>query len=386
MTNDPFTPASSRRETITSVSGSVASNPQSSTVASTLTTKPLAPPTPSLIELPTCPVCLERMDETTGLLTILCQHVFHCACLQKWKGSGCPVCRYTQDDLGRRSHGLGEDVPENECSVCRSDANLWMCLICGNTGCGRYDGAHAYAHYEQTLHCYAMDLVTQRVWDYAGDGYVHRIVQNKSDGKFVDLPVPHDGSAEMTSAEGAEDYVPREKLDNIGMEYTHLLTSQLDSQRLYFEEKLERAADKASEATATAEKASTSALQATQQLLQLQDAHNNLAKDVVPCLERDKARAERRAEKFEGMARKLEKEWREEKAMNGSLMERIEYMNKELQQIKEANVDLSEQIRDLTFFISSQEKLKDHSEDVREGTVSVPDPPVPAKKKGKGRR
>ena len=279
-----------------------------------------------------------------------------------------------------------EDIPENECSVCRSDANIWMCLICGNTGCGRYDGAHAYAHYEQTSHCYAMDLVTQRVWDYAGDGYVHRIVQNKSDGKFVDFPVLHDGSTEMAPAEDAEDYVPREKLDNIGMEYTHLLTSQLDSQRLYFEEKLERAADKASVATATAEKASASALHATQQFEQLQDAHNNLAREVLPSLERDKDRAERRAEKFETMARKLEKEWREEKAMNGSLMERVEYMNKELQQLKEAKVDLSEQIRDLTFFISSQEKLKDQSEDVREGTLSVPDPPVPTKKKGKGRK
>jgi BRCA1-associated protein len=36
-------------------------------------------------ELPTCPVCLERMDSNiTGLLTILCQHTFHCYCLSKW--------------------------------------------------------------------------------------------------------------------------------------------------------------------------------------------------------------------------------------------------------------------------------------------------------------
>jgi BRCA1-associated protein len=36
-------------------------------------------------ELPTCPVCLERMDANiTGLLTILCQHTFHCYCLSKW--------------------------------------------------------------------------------------------------------------------------------------------------------------------------------------------------------------------------------------------------------------------------------------------------------------
>jgi BRCA1-associated protein len=26
------------------------------------------------------------------------------------------------------------------------------------------------------------------VWDYAGDGYVHRIIQNKADGKLVEFP------------------------------------------------------------------------------------------------------------------------------------------------------------------------------------------------------
>src|SRR5450432_3243483 len=67
-----------------------------SNVGASLALKPFPPPTPPLVELPTCPVCLERMDDTTGLLTILCQHVFHCACLSKWRGSGCPVCRHTQ--------------------------------------------------------------------------------------------------------------------------------------------------------------------------------------------------------------------------------------------------------------------------------------------------
>jgi BRCA1-associated protein len=39
-------------------------------------------------ELPTCPVCLERMDVgVTGLITILCQHTFHCHCLSKWEST-----------------------------------------------------------------------------------------------------------------------------------------------------------------------------------------------------------------------------------------------------------------------------------------------------------
>jgi BRCA1-associated protein len=70
------------------------------------------------------------MDETTGLLTILCQHVFHCDCLRKWRGTGCPVCRYEQvDGLGTltRAHGHIEDgMSEKVCSVCQSESNLWI--------------------------------------------------------------------------------------------------------------------------------------------------------------------------------------------------------------------------------------------------------------------
>ena len=42
----------------------------------------------AIYELPTCPVCLERMDSTaTGLITVPCSHSFHCACLSKWGDS-----------------------------------------------------------------------------------------------------------------------------------------------------------------------------------------------------------------------------------------------------------------------------------------------------------
>jgi BRCA1-associated protein len=35
-----------------------------------------------------------------------------------------------------------------------------------------------------------MELQSQRVWDYVGDGYVHRLIQNARDGKLVELPDP----------------------------------------------------------------------------------------------------------------------------------------------------------------------------------------------------
>lgn len=121
------------------------------------------------------------MDENmTGLLTILCQHTFHCHCLSKWGDGSCPVCRYSQKPAiadTESSHKsteriIGDQNDQNECAVCKSIDHLWICLICGYIGCGRYVGAHAYEHYRETGHIYSLEIDTQRVWDYTGDGYV----------------------------------------------------------------------------------------------------------------------------------------------------------------------------------------------------------------------
>ncbi|KAI5293727.1 hypothetical protein KEM55_006944, partial [Ascosphaera atra] len=141
-----------------------------------------------------------------------------------------------------------------------------------------------------------MDLASQRVWDYMGDGYVHRIVQNQADGKLVELPAADSSALEPPDW---NDAVPREKLENMSVEYTHLLTSQLESQRAYFEEKVERAADKASEASAAAIAAHESTQKVMEQLTALQSKHDTLVQETVPALGREKDRAERRAEKFE---------------------------------------------------------------------------------------
>lgn len=261
-------------------------------------------------------------------------------------------------------------------------------LICGNVGCGRYDDAHAFEHYKETSHCYAMDIETQRVWDYIGDGYVHRLIQNKADGKLVELPSALSNSRNPDRPNDG-DYVPQEKLDNISLEYTYLLTSQLDSQRLYFEEKVAQAADKASEAAHAAEKALAESRELMKELKELRAKYTEVTSELLPAAERGKERAERRADKFGEMARRMEKEWKEEKGVNSGLMERIEFLTREGEERKRENESLKEQVRDLMFFVEAREKMVDVGEEVVEGTVTVGDAPVPApgrRRKGKGRR
>lgn len=63
-----------------------------------------------------------------------------------------------------------EQNPHNKdlskCSDCELSTNLWLCLTCGNTGCGRkyFDGTggnnHAIDHFEKTGHPLVVKLGT----------------------------------------------------------------------------------------------------------------------------------------------------------------------------------------------------------------------------------
>lgn len=366
------------------------SGASSSSAAVSNSLKPFPPPTPNLIELPTCPVCLERMDETNGLMTIPCSHVFHCTCLQSWKGAGCPVCRFTNsssqesasDANNPYSQPFGSPV-SNLCSVCDCTDDLWICLICGCVGCGRYKGGHAKDHWKETAHSFALELETQHVWDYAGDMWVHRLIRDKGDGKVVELP----GRGNHSGHGDDEDVVPRAKLENIGLEYTHLITSQLESQRAYYEEMISKVADKAAKAAAVAESTATQSSETMERLADLDEKYKTLSTDIVPQLERDLERERGKAAKAETLARNLGKALQEEKRLNEGLMKRIEHLGtdneavrKELDALREEGAELKEMNRDLSMFISGQEKLKEleregklEAGEVAEGSASVPE-------------
>lgn len=365
-----------------------------------LLTDPFTSSSETLLELPSCPVCLERMDSTiSGLLTIPCQHTFHCLCLSKWKDDTCPICRYSNNFSNRQVRrtvrrmlnilpppttsgsttlsSLADSDERELCMECPADSGLWICLICGNIGCSRYaPEQHSLKHFVNTGHCFAMELETSRVWDYAGDNYVHRLIANESDGKLVELP----GKDDSTASSGK--YSEADKVDEVGFEYSQLLISQLASQREYYESLLqEREAPKHRRASSLA-----SINQGVLSDLEIKvDALNEKLKEVttitVPSL---KTKISHKDEKINLLAKDLQSS----NLLNEALSKKVDYLaditeerNKTIEELKQENVGLNEQVTDLMFFLDSQEKFKDEPQDVKDGTVVMQAKPKNTRKK-----
>ncbi|KAK3152320.1 hypothetical protein QOZ80_2BG0157310 [Eleusine coracana subsp. coracana] len=272
----------------------------------------------SSAEQPTCPVCLERLDQDPGgILTTICNHSFHCSCISKWTDSSCPVCRYCQ-----------QQPEKSMCSICGTPENLWICVICGHVGCGRYKGGHAIEHWKETQHCYSLELETQKVWDYAGDNYVHRLIQSKTDGKLVEYNCHGGHAADSTCSicsgdTGISEALLNSKVEAIVEEYNDLLTSQLEKQRNYYESLLlEVKEENEREISIATEKALSAKIQKLQAKLHkcseekrfLGEINDNLVRDqetqkesIRKVLAREKAAIKLKDEKIQ----KLEEELRD---------------------------------------------------------------------------
>lgn len=285
----------------------------------------------------------------------------------KWGDTSCPVCRHCMQATSKSS-----------CPNCGASEDLWICLICGHIGCGRYKSKHAIDHWKETQHCYALELESQRVWDYVGDGYVHRLVQSKTDGKLVEVSAPGECSRNNdarlpSNSEYKVDYdrdeaIVASKIDAVAFEYNHLLTAQLESQRLYFEgvlfqnrleaeAKMKSLSDRVGEMTEALE--STNA-ELTEMQKQKKSSHRKISELTAKL---------KKAEEEKTFLRELndslvsdQVKWR---ARTNELESRLEKTTAE----KDARIqELEEQSRDLIFNIEAQKTVTE-SADLQGGSL-----------------
>jgi BRCA1-associated protein len=332
--------------------------------------------------------------------------------------SSCPVCRYSQTLLSSHPASSTSRRPApfsassasastSSCADCESTTNLWICLVCGNVGCGRYGRAHAQAHYARTTHLYALELETQRVWDYAGDGYVHRLIQNKADGKLVELPSASMSGAAPAVRGGAgagagggprhEDALSAEKIEAIGIEYSYLLTSQLDSQREFYEAQKAAQAQEAAEVRRAMEELRADVARLRASYAEGEAERRKEAEARVAAVEREKERAERKLEKMSELARRLDRELKEEKAVSEGLMGNMARLRGQLGSAEEEKAalrgkvsELEDQVRDVMFFLEAKSKIEEGEgveAEMAGGSIEIgPSTPARGAKKKKGRK
>ena len=296
-----------------------------------------------------------NVEQSGAILTVLCGHSFHSSCLMKWPDQYCPLCRCSQTP---------EHVSDNVCQECNMQQDsLWLCITCGHVGCGRYIKGHAYLHYSKTQHNFAMQVgQSNRVWDYAADNYVNRLLQT-NDGKPVEVV---GNSNDMN-----------EKLEAVQLEYTYLLTNQLESQRNHYEQLLKKVETDAEQAMEETKKKSA---EDAEELKRLRSDNERLEK------ERDKL--EKKLNAVEQKYSKCLAELKEEKDLGKCLLDKqkevTEYykmIEKKMEEKENEILQLRDEVRDLLFYVEVQNKLNNDesiNEEIKEGKISLNDPDLPA--------
>ena len=242
-------------------------------------------------QIPTCPVCLHRIDpvrlgmpkpQNHQLCSKFCpgavaaghtgepcrNHVF----LRPWPpASNCIACHVIHDRWKNYLSAAASDSVEQVeslsekddlfCHQCAMQETLWVCLTCGFVGCGRYSQRHAAQHFEETGHPYSLELATLRIWDYITSEFAHR-------GDLLECPSvqrckgPLPAAAEKLMAQESEfpgnyfnanmanqvgrsdtrsfDEASPKKANMIGEEYEALLQSALEDQAQHYEGEITR--------------------------------------------------------------------------------------------------------------------------------------------------
>ena len=224
-----------------------------------------------------------------------------------------------------------------------------------------------------------MELETQRVWDYAGDNYVHRLIQNKADGKLVELPpaanLEAQKSTRQRNGEGPDDSdnLKAEKMEIMAMQYSQILQRAMDDQRATYEEQTAELRRKLDD---TSKKLEILSRELEVKLSEAYETQNRKSKEEAEArqhIEKERIKAEKRAEKMTELARKLEKELKEERAVSKGLMDNLGKMKEKVEEsVKQKSefaakvADLEEQMRDLMFYVEARDKIEKGEGEVSE--------------------
>lgn len=256
-------------------------------------------------ELSTCPICLERLDTSASGITSI-KTTSWLIDSERWNNYKiyCSVCSminifqkiYKANNILNFYNKSQQEMVENniqkslKCSGCDEHQSLWICLICGVIGCDRYKSGHAVEHFEYTYHRYSIDMTHERIWDYKDDKWVHRVLKIVQNDDNIN---PHSHLSQSNTENNSSsnninntsnnndelhsnmiyDYKKNDmlskilitleennynnneeenlnskeflmKIENIICEYNFVLSEQLEQQRVYYENEIQKITEK----------------------------------------------------------------------------------------------------------------------------------------------
>jgi len=230
-----------------------------------------------------------------------------------------------------------------------------------------------------------MEVETQRVWDYANDGYIHRLIQSK--GKMIEIPsVPNSNPTAIGGPGGpdTEAHASQDKIEAMGLEYSYLLASQLDSQRAYYDRKVLEMQKQLDQTLILLHNQSEKSELQGNGAQEIERKMKDLLQVTIPVLERDRARDKQRSEISTSLARQLKSELSSEKEINKGLHINISRRNEDFARLQLELEDTKEQLRDMMFALTARDRIEqDGGGELSGGSVSLPSPSKPSRRKKK---
>ena len=282
----------------------------------------LGTPQSDSVILPTCPVCIKRLDKSiSGLNLINCRDLFHSCCRENCRklSQNCAVCCL-----------LYYETRTMDCRDCGSTENLWICLICGNLGCGRYKGGHAHNHFLKTGHSFAVKSDSHHIWDYTLDKYVHWNIKS-AEGTVVDV---NEDLKATNNSDGISTNANEPAFMN---DFT---AAQLESQKAFFEQRLQIIKREKEQEISILKLAKDEEIRIAKEECARSNHERKILTDLANKLQDH-------LKKLKQEACDLKKELETEKKITKGLCESIDDLETDLNNTKMEKEDLVEQVKDL---------------------------------------
>ena len=185
---------------------------------------------------------------------------------------------------------------------------------------------------------------------------MHRLIQSETDGKLVELPSASGVAAAIPESSHTDPSAISGKVDALSLEYSDLIVSQLDSQRSYYEHRLQ---------SIRSEHVPRSDFQTAISERDDMRRINETAIADIAVLRAELASKQTTTERLDKQLRKalettrtLRKQYDEEKSVSDALSTRAERLQSDQESMQREMTDLKDNLRDLMFYVSASEKIQ----------------------------